>query len=294
LIYRLTDYYNKTYKLFNYSFKQMKKMRIMVNGLPGKMATEVANQILKSEDLELFPYSLTGPEITPTFDQIGNLSIALIPPEMKEKYSLRGLDISVDFTRSAAANLNAGFYCNRHLPFVMGTSLSSVEKTALEQRVKDSDICAVIAPNMAKQIVAFQAMMEFAANNFPEAFKGYSLKVVESHQAEKKGTSATASAMVEYFNKLGIPFTKDGIEMIRDKEKQIAMGIPEEALSGHGWHTYTSKSENGNVLFRFEHNVNGRGVYAEGTLDAIRYLGKKIALGKKGEVYSMINVLEGR
>ncbi|MBW1759762.1 MAG: dihydrodipicolinate reductase, partial [Deltaproteobacteria bacterium] len=70
-------------------------------------------------------------------------------------------------------------------------------------------------------------------------------------------------------------------------------GIPEEYLSGHGWHTYTSSSSDNTVKFTFSHNVNGRDVYAKGTLDAISYLNKKISQGTKGRVYTMIDVLKG-
>ena len=72
------------------------------------------------------------------------------------------------------------------------------------------------------------------------------------------------------------------------------MGVPEEALTGHGWHTYTLKSKDGSVLFRFTHNINGREVYAIGTLDAVKYLGEKVANVEKGKVYSMIDVLKGK
>jgi 4-hydroxy-tetrahydrodipicolinate reductase len=126
------------------------------------------------------------------------------------------------------------------------------------------------------------------------------LDIVESHQKGKADTSGTAKAMVEkldgspgYFNQLGIPFRKDQIRMIREPEEQLRLGVPEDALTGHGWHTYTLHSEDGTVLFQFTHNVNGRDVYAKGTLDAIRYLQKKIDAGEKGKVYSMIDVLKG-
>src|SRR4030042_5162656 len=269
-------------------------MKIMVNGLPGKMASEVAKQVLKSEGLELVSYALTGSDISVTSHKIGDLNIALIKPETREGFiaSIQKPEISVDYTHPSAVNSNADFYCKHNLPFVMGTT--GGDRTALEQRVKDSDIVAVIAPNMAKQIAAFQAMMKYAADNFPRAFNSYSLEIVESHQKEKADTSGTAKAMVGYFNALGIPFNVDQIRMIREPQQQIAMGVPEDTLTGHGWHTYTLKSEDGSVLFRFTHNVNGREVYTAGTIDAIKYLSGKIVTGEKGKVYSMMDVLKGK
>jgi 4-hydroxy-tetrahydrodipicolinate reductase len=223
----------------------------------------------------------------------------LIKPEDKEFIiSNQKPDITVDYTHPSAVNSNAEFYCKHGLNFVMGTTggeRGTIEKPGkLELTVMNSDICAVIAPNMAKQIVAFQAMMKYAADTFPAAFKGYTLEIKESHQKGKADTSGTAKAMVGYFNTLGIPFTVDQIVMIREPPAQILMGVPESALTGHGWHTYTLKSENESVMFQFTHNVDGRDAYAAGTIDAIRYLSGKIAAGEKGKVYSMIDVLKGK
>ena len=61
---------------------------------------------------------------------------------------------------------------------------------------------AVIAPNMCKQIVAFQATMQHMADNFPGAFEGYSMEIKESHQSTKADTSGTAKAMVGHFTKV--------------------------------------------------------------------------------------------
>ena len=171
----------------------------------------------------------------------------------------------------------------------MGTT--GGDRKALEERVINSDTVAVIAPNMAKQIVAFQAMMKYAAENFPDAFKGYTLEIIESHQKAKADTSGTAKEVVGYFNRLGVAFSVDQIKMIRDPAEQLIMGVPENALEGHAWHTYTLKSEDGSVLFSFTHNVNGREAYVKGTIDAIRFLAKKT--GEKGKVYTMLDVLNG-
>jgi 4-hydroxy-tetrahydrodipicolinate reductase len=120
------------------------------------------------------------------------------------------------------------------------------------------------------------------------------LTVKESHQKGKADTSGTARAIVGYFNKLGIPFKEQQIVMERDPENQrIEWGIPEEFLKGHGWHTYTLVSEDKTVRFEFTHNVNGRDIYARGTLDAIVFLNSRIQEGARGKVFSMIDVLRG-
>lgn len=58
------------------------------------------------------------------------------------------------------------------------------------------------------QVVAFQATMELMAEQFPGAFAGYTLEVVESHQRTKADTSGTARAVVASFQKMGLDFTE--------------------------------------------------------------------------------------
>jgi 4-hydroxy-tetrahydrodipicolinate reductase len=174
----------------------------------------------------------------------------------------------------------------------MGTT--GGDRRELQATVESSSIAAVIAPNMAKQIVGLQAMMEFAADNFPDLFRGYALEVKESHQQGKADTSGTAKAMVGYFNKLGVSYSTDEIVMVRDpQEQKTQWGIPEEYLAGHGWHTYTLVSEDQTVQFEFTHNVNGREVYVQGTVDALLYLSEKVQAGARGKMFTMIDVLKG-
>lgn len=71
------------------------------------------------------------------------------------------------------------------------------------------------------------------------------------------------------------------------------MSVPAKYLAGHGWHTYKLVSPDGTVVFEFTHNVNGRDVYAEGTLDAIAFLDKKVKEGVQGKAFTMIDVLKG-
>merc|ERR1711959_148402 len=94
------------------------------------------------------------------------------------------------------------------------------------------------------------------------------------------------------FNALGVDkFDVDQIEMIRDPEKQKEFGVPEDALQGHAWHTYTVTSGDGSVQFEFKHNVCGRRTYAEGVADAVQFLFEKIACNSKKRTFNMIDVL---
>jgi 4-hydroxy-tetrahydrodipicolinate reductase len=267
----------------------------MINGLPGHMAQVIARQALADDRFQVLPYAMTGPDIDVATCEIEGTVFNLILPDARDQRIGQLIAehvpfISVDFSHPSGVNRNADFYCRHQLPFVMGTTGGDREQ--LLETVKNSKTAAVIAPNMAKQIVGFQAMMAYAAEHFPNLFKGYRLTIRESHQAGKADTSGTAKALVGYFNRMGVPFTSEQIEMERDPERQSNMwGVPPEYLVGHGWHTYTLTSADQTVKFEFIHNVNGREVYGEGTLDAVVFLSKKVAQGVRGKVFSMIDVM---
>ena len=274
----------------------MSRIKVMVNGIPGNMAVNVARHILADDRFALVPFSLTGPEIQAAEHKIETTAIRLLKPQEREQAiadlkQKEGEFLSVDYTHPSALNANAEFYCKYQLPFVMGTT--GGDRTALENCVRTASISAVIAPNMAKQIVGFQAMMEYAAESFPNLFKGYTLTIKESHQRGKADTSGTAKAMVRYFNQMGLRFTED--EIMKEREPKIQAdrwGIPQKYLTGHGWHTYALTSGDKTVRFEFSHNVNGRDVYARGTLDALQFLAARVSEGVQGNVYTMIDVLK--
>ena len=147
---------------------------------------------------------------------------------------------------------------------------------------------------MDKQIVAMQAALEDLAQKFPAAFAGYDLHVEESHQETKADTSGTAKAVVDSIKKLSNnpDYSYDDIEMIRDDHESMDFGVLEQDLNGHAFHTYTLTSPDSTVEFVLKHNVSGRTVYAEGTVDAVKFLYKKLKHDSHGKIYSMINVLE--
>ncbi|MBT4364291.1 MAG: dihydrodipicolinate reductase [Desulfobacterales bacterium] len=275
----------------------MNKIKVMINGIPGNVAIIMAKHAIYDDRFYLIPYSLTGPEITETEHIVGSSTVKLISPsdrdlminEIKER---EGEFISIDYTHPTAVNDNSDFYCRNSLPFVMGTT--GGDRELLHNTVISSNIPAVIAPNMAKQIVGFQAMMEYAADTFPGLFKGYTLEINESHQKGKADTSGTAKAMVQYFNKMGLSYEEKQIKKERDPEIQkTKWGVPDEHLGGHAWHTYTITSADNNAKFAFTHNINGRDIYSRGTLDAVIFLEKKIKESEKGAVFSMIDVMKG-
>jgi 4-hydroxy-tetrahydrodipicolinate reductase len=281
-------------------------IHVMVNGMPGPMATAAAEACLR-KGMKLAPVAMTGPDIDPmtivVFDPITENSseVRLIPSGEKEELSksIEGLKVScgeknvlaIDYTHPSAVNSNADFYVEQKLPFVMGTTGGDREK--LMEGVNSAKHFAVIAPNMAKQIVAMQAALEDLAKKFPGSFASYKIACRESHQKTKADTSGTAKAVIDSLTDLSDDeFTYDDIEMIRNDQGAIDFGVPEDAMNGHAFHRYTLTSADGTTQFALEHNVAGRTIYAEGTADAVKFLAGRVQEERDGKVYSMIDVLE--
>ncbi|KAG8655055.1 4-hydroxy-tetrahydrodipicolinate reductase 1, chloroplastic isoform X1 [Manihot esculenta] len=271
---------------------------IMVNGSNGKMGKAVI-KAADSAGLQILPVSFGSPDESGQTIQVCGKDIKIHGPSEREGVLASVFDehpdlIVVDYTVPAAVNDNADLYSKVGVPFVMGTTGGDRER--LYKTVEDSKIYAVISPQMGKQVVAFLAAMEIMAEQFPGAFSGYSLQVLESHQAGKLDTSGTAKAVISCFQKLGVSFDMDEIQMIRDPKQQIEMvGVPEEHLSGHAFHMYHLTSPDQTVSFEFQHNVCGRSIYAEGTVDAVIFLAKKIQSKADKRIYNMIDVLrEGK
>ncbi len=232
----------------------MGKTPVMINGLAqaprGKMARALLQEILSSSDFEPYPGALTGPEVNESAFEYNGGKIVLYTPEKRDQIlSLHGKPkglLAIDFTHPTAVISNGQFYCQSEIPFLMGTTGKAEDQTALEKMVSQSNISAVRRPNFAEPIVAFQRVMAEFADTHPLALSGYQLTIWESHQKSKADTSGTAKAMVEQadgspgiFNKLGIPYKKQDIKMIRDPQEQRLLKVPEEFLDWHGWHNYT-------------------------------------------------------
>ncbi|VAI07779.1 unnamed protein product [Triticum turgidum subsp. durum] len=186
---------------------------ILVNGCTGKMGVSVA-EAATSRGLHLVPVSFSSRENLDKTIQIGDVDVEIYGPSAREDVLSSVIDefpdvVVVDYTAPNSVNSNAELYCKLGVPFVMGTT--GGDQQLLYKSVQDSNNYALISPQMGKQVVAFLAAMETIAEQFPGAFSGYRLEVLESHQAGKLDTSGTAKAVIACFEKLGAVFDMDRV-----------------------------------------------------------------------------------
>lgn len=70
------------------------------------------------------------------------------------------------------------------------------------------------------------------------------------------------------------------------------MGVTESAIAGHAYHTYQLTSPDGTVALEIKHNVDGREVYCEGTVDALEFLAAQVEAKNDKRVWNMLEILE--
>lgn len=279
---------------------ETKRIKVAMSGLPGKVAYPIAEAVAASSDMKLLSYAFTGSGLGNQEISVGGQSVRLIEPD--ERVMLLSHfdfyetpDIVIDFTAPEAVEKNVEFFAANQFPFVMGTTFGGFKHLPeyVRDRVAQTLINAVVAPNMAKDVVLVQAMFEWAAQNFPGALKGFIADPTESHQKTKADTSGTAKAIVDSLQILGAECSRDKIKKNREEAGYRSLKIPKEYWDGHGWHTYSLTKNDGNVFLEFTHNINGRQPYVDGTLDAVRFLHRKMDPFNRnvGNVFSMIDIL---
>ncbi|MDD4989119.1 MAG: hypothetical protein PHV42_01700 [Candidatus Pacebacteria bacterium] len=144
-------------------------------------------------------------------------------------------------------------FCEEHgIPLIQastGQKLPEVVKTAV-----------IVAPNLALPIVALMGVLP-AIREALEPF-GMEFGVVEGHHPDKTGVPGTAQAMAAAWKSL--------VFSVREKFTQLVMGVPQEAMAGHGHHFLFALG--GGVEICISTKVNGRVPYIE----SLPWLGKKI------------------
>ena len=137
---------------------------ILVNSCTGKMGQSVGEAALRA-GLELVPYSLCSAADAASKEsvQVGGKSVQLVGPGPERTALIQQLQqryphmITVDYTVPDVIHDMVNLYVQHRMPFVMGTTGGDRQRIAAE--VQTSGLHAVIAPNMGKQIVAFQVRL---------------------------------------------------------------------------------------------------------------------------------------
>jgi len=277
----------------------------MLSGLPGNMCVEVGKAAVR-RGLTLAECAFTGPkEVTPrwmqdevTVAENGNSITMKVVSEdepAKQKEALASAKskhgdklVVVDFSHPDALLKHAEMFAEVGVNFVIGTT--GGDREALAKIAENAPgVYAFIAPNMCKQIVAFQCAMERMATDFPDVFKDYTTEVTESQPKRATARSTVSEDMVTAFQKLGAKSEASDIKVVRDDEGAKALGVSN--VDFHSYHSYKLKSNDGSVRFNLSHEVEGGLTYAEGAVDAVVYLLERSLAADTKKVFNMKDVL---
>ena len=136
----------------------------------------------------------------------------------------------------------------------------------------------VICPNTAIPVLK---MMKFI-NDYGKDFSQYKVRIIESHQKEKKTVAGTALVIAQAFN---VP--NERIESIRDNETQKnTLGIPEEHLNLHAYHQIII--EDIGCEIQIETKVLGHDAYVSGVKMIIDRINKMDLENKKYQVLEIL------
>jgi dihydrodipicolinate reductase len=203
------------------------------------------------------------------------------------------------------------------------------DEKGIKQKALNANVKILMSQNMAFGIVDFWDRIKNM--DILDPTLKIDATVVESHQSMKADISGSAMTALKLFENKGFNVTfpendsfkvgEDGksgsFTWLRNEESQIEAGIPEEFLSGHGYHIfelkfeiydfnfirslfkYFSSLENYSIegVFEFNvyyedkslyiiHNINGRDIYTDGVVKSINFL-EDVDLG----VYSAIDII---
>lgn len=93
------------YNILKKEKKDMNRIKLMVNGIPGNMAVNAAEHALRDDRFELIPWSFTGPEITESEYVIAGLAIRLTRPDTRDQ-------IIADIKKSRRRVCHRGLYAS--------------------------------------------------------------------------------------------------------------------------------------------------------------------------------------
>lgn len=147
-------------------------------------------------------------------------------------------------------------YCQRnHATLVELATGSDIENLATPFPV-------VLCPNTNILMLKFMAMLEHSGH----LFKGYPIRLTESHQANKTSAPGTALAMAQ---SLGLPVVD--VRSVRDAvEQEEVLKIPPDHLARHAYHQIVI--EDAVCRIALETRVYGSAPYAPGVariIDAV-------------------------
>lgn len=216
-------------------------IKVLINGISGKMGSEVAKLVLKEEGMDLI-----GGDIN---------SILELP------------NIIIDFS-APEATLSLLPYCISHaIPIVIATTGFKEEQ---QNKIIDASMQIPIfqSSNMSYEITLISQILAKLSEKLPEA----DIEIVEKHHNQKKDSpSGTALLLANSINTNGSYIYQFNRAQKREKRNPKEIGF--SSIRGGnivGEHSILFFSPN--ETLEIKHTAHSRTVFAEGAIKAAKFL----------------------
>ena len=246
-------------------------LKVLINGINGRMGQEVLNQINLSNDFEVccgvdkFNNNLN----VPTYTDINSI---------KEKP-----DIIIDFSIPEASMNILEFAKSKNIPIVIATTGFTDEQLSIIENY--SKIIPIFrSGNMSYEV----NLMADIVSKLALQLKDSDIEIIETHHRNKiDSPSGTALILADSINnalnnEMDYQYNRHSVRQIRpDKE----IGI--HSIRGGtevGKHTVLFLGEN--ETFEITHTVTSRSIFAKGSLKAAKFL-----VNQEAGLYNMKNVI---
>lgn len=249
--------------------EKMKK-EVFVLGCNGKMGRKLRNLINQSSDFVCHAGYDQVQSDFPTYDYRN------LPAQSLDM--LKGKDVIIDFSSPKAIMEILPYAVDYHIPMVIAsTGFADGQKVAIQKAADRIPI--FISSNMALSTKRFVDLVKYASKIFPAP---YTISIHECHHSEKKDApSGTAKMLFDAVNEgrnetLIYRFDSNAKKM----ENEIWVSSERNSSLFCGEHIVTIGGVNDYI--KLIHFINDRALFAEGALEAARFI-----LQCKAQLYDM-------
>ena len=218
----------------------------MINDLPSKMSTIVANYVTNTQGLKLFKQSMSNYNGN---IEISEQNIDLVTELTLSRIKRRRPSLIVDCQNTSDPIERAKIYCKNKIPFVMITP--NIFHDDLENIINKYNNVAVIDSPMSTPTIYFQDLIRYISNGNSYNVNDYHIKIINSHSPKNENI---VQAIEDMTNKLRAEVKSIEQQIVIDPNKQLKIGIPKNTLKEHYFTRLFFFKEQGNDLGEFKVN----------------------------------------
>ncbi len=267
-------------------------IEVAVTGASGRMGSEIIKTLLKQNDMKVVAAieapntPLEGKDIGEVIGA-GSINVPVNGAEMlAEVLAKKNPHVLVDFTIANAAVNTVKTAAKYGVNVVVGTTgFSDDQLNEMGESIKENQIKAVIAPNMAVGVnVFFKVLKELS-----KILNDYDIEIIEAHHKHKadapSGTAVKAFEIIadELGRNKTCVYGRQGIVGARTEEEIGMHAVRGGDIVGDHTVLFAGDGERIEIV----HRAHSRQAFVNGVIKAIRY----VMEAPEGEISDMADVL---